>query len=125
MVKQFYEPGLEIPEEQRTRVESRVEVGYHAGTMLVGKAAFERVGLFDEDRALGEFIDWYARAKDGGLRFAMLDDVVMMRRIHGANTVLRESSSRGDYARTLKAILDRRKRASSEKARAQSQEATS
>ncbi len=87
----------------------RVEGGFLVGAMLIKQSAFEAVGRFEEDRMLGDFIDWFARAQDAGLKLPVLDELVLRRRIHGRNTVIRELSSRGDYAKTLKTILDRRR----------------
>jgi len=114
LVKQFYTPGLEVPVEERQRLENATETGYHAGTLLIRKESFERVGSFDEECRVGEFIDWYARSRDLNLRFALLEEVVMSRRIHRANTGILQFGARADYAKVLKAVLDRRKRAAQE-----------
>lgn len=79
--------------------------------MLVRRAAFERVGRFDETLRHVDFIDWYARAIDAGLQTMTLDDVVALRRIHAANTGVRERAAQ--YAGNLTALkraLDRRRR---------------
>jgi glycosyltransferase involved in cell wall biosynthesis len=109
LVKQFYTPGLEIPAGLRQKLDNTIETGYHAGTLLIRKESFERVGNFDEECRVGEFIDWYARAQDAGLRFGMVNKVVMSRRIHRTNTGITQVAARADYAKVLKAVLDRRK----------------
>ena len=48
---------------------------------------------------------------DLGLREHRLDQVVLRRRIHGENTVLRCRASAGDYLSVMKAHLDRKRRA--------------
>ncbi len=53
---------------------------------------------------------WYLRALDPGLRAAVIDDVVLERRLHGDNLGIRERGSRNDYVRILKNALDRRRR---------------
>ena len=53
-------------------------------------------------------MDWIARAEDAGARSVRIDHVVLRRRIHGANTVLRERASQGDYLKVLRASLARR-----------------
>ncbi len=85
--------------------------GYHPGTLLMRREAFLRVGIFETGLNVGEFIDWYLRAVEAGLQSAMLPDVVMRRRLHGTNLVIREKESRSDYARILKASLERRRAA--------------
>ncbi|MDD3519546.1 MAG: glycosyltransferase family A protein [Chromatiales bacterium] len=81
------------------------------GTMLIRRDAFHRVGHFDETFALGSIIDWYLRAQEAGLRMRTLPETLLYRRIHGANISLRlKDEYRRDYARILKASLDRRRK---------------
>ncbi|MGD0119619.1 MAG: glycosyltransferase family A protein [Candidatus Binatus sp.] len=84
--------------------------GYLASTMLIKRASFDRVGPFRTDIKLGEFVDWYMRAKEKGLHSQMLAEVVLRRRIHDNNIGVRHRDSTGDYARLLKDALDRRRR---------------
>lgn len=83
--------------------------GFLKGTMLISRNAFERVGDFDTTRRLGDFIDWFLRAREAGLSSEMLSEVLLRRRIHEANTVTREKQSQTDYVKIAKASLDRRR----------------
>jgi len=83
--------------------------GMVAGTMLIKRDAFYRVGKFQGDWKLGEFIDWYARAVELQIRSLVLPDLFLWRRIHDSNQGVRERQSVSDYARVLKATLDRRR----------------
>ena len=76
---------------------------------LLDRASFDRVGPFDEAARLGDQIDWVARAADAGLRFGRIDDVVLLRRSHSANTTRERRDEYGEYARVLKQIMDRRR----------------
>jgi glycosyltransferase involved in cell wall biosynthesis len=82
--------------------------GYSRGTMLIRRDAFDRVGPFAAWR-LGEFVEWYARAVDAGVAMRMLPEVLLLRRVHDANTGVRLRDERTEYARMLKSILDRRR----------------
>ena len=82
-----------------------------AGSMLIERAAFARVGLFDPRLAVGETLDWVARAEDAGIVMQTVDAVVLRRRIHRDNTVTRERARQGDYLRALRAALVRRRAA--------------
>ena len=77
--------------------------------MLVRRESQRRVGDFETAWAVGEFIDWYARAVEDGLRSLMLPDVVLYRRVHDANFTTRARDSRQDFVRIVKAALDRRR----------------
>ena len=78
-----------------------------AATMLVRRAAFERVGLFDPSLRVGEFIDWFSRARVVGLRSRMLDDVFLLRRVHDTNTGVLQRTSYVDYVRVAREALKR------------------
>ncbi len=84
---------------------------YAKGTMLIRRIAYDRVGPISSEWRLGEFIDWYGRAVDGGLSSAMLPEVVLLRRVHADNMGVRRRGEQGEYARVLKALLDRRRAA--------------
>ena len=83
--------------------------GMVAGTMLIKRAAFDRVGKFPGELKLGEFIDWYARAVELKIRSLILPDLLLWRRIHDSNQGVRERQSVSNYARVLKAALDRKR----------------
>mgnify|MGYP001267181171 CR=1 FL=1 len=85
-----------------------------ASSMLIRRASFERVGPFREDIRVGEFIDWYARADERGLRFAQIGAVVLRRRLHETNTGRLQRDARPDYVRVLRAALQRRRQAQSD-----------
>lgn len=81
------------------------------GTLMISSQSFHRVGRWHEGLKVGEFLDWYARAQELGLKFGSLPQTLYRRRIHGNNTVTRELDSRTDYIKVLKAALDRRRKA--------------
>lgn len=82
--------------------------GFVPGAGLFRKKCFERVGLFDESYRLAEVIDWSSRAFDYRLKFDILDQVTLMRRIHGKNNGLSRISDQHEYLRALRASLKRR-----------------
>lgn len=83
-----------------------------AGTLLIRREACTRIGPFQEDLKVGEFIDWWARAEDAAVRWTQIPEVVLRRRIHTTNTGIVQAGSRTDYARVLRAALERRRGAS-------------
>ena len=83
--------------------------GMVPGTMVIKRDAFFRVGKFQGDWRVGEFIDWYARAVELKIRSLVLPELLLWRRIHDSNQGVRERQSISDYARVLKAKLDRKR----------------
>jgi len=85
--------------------------GPSATTLLIEAKNFERIGGFDISCKMGEFIEWYARAVDLGLRPKTIPKVLTRRRLHRANMTRIDSSQATDYVFTMKTILDRRRSA--------------
>jgi glycosyltransferase involved in cell wall biosynthesis len=84
------------------------------GALLIRRESFFRVGLFDTSLTLGDFIDWYKRAMEAGLKFLMLPDVVLKRRIHDDNSSVRDRYAEKDYVKIMKAALDRKRKKEAE-----------
>jgi glycosyltransferase involved in cell wall biosynthesis len=109
-VEQFYSPELDEAGARKIRRPAASLPGYHPGAMLIRRAAFFRVGYFETRWDVGEFVDWYAKAVERGLKSLMLPEVFLQRRLHETNLGVSKRDCRTDYARILKAALDRRRR---------------
>lgn len=96
-----------LPGEQSRN--STVMPGYSAGTMLIKRDSFFRVGPFAENWKVGQFVEWYSRAQELGLKSRQLPEILMRRRIHSSNMGIYERKSKADYIRILKQALDRRR----------------
>ncbi len=107
--EQFISPELDEETRRRLQCPAGTMPGYLVGAMLARRSVFDRVGSFDTHWQVGEFIDWYARARETGLRSAMLPTLVLRRRLHGTNTMITRRDSQRDYLRIVKASLDRRR----------------
>lgn len=79
------------------------------GSLLVRRAAAERIGPIATEWRAGYMVDWLLRAREAGLVELTTDELVLHRRVHDANVSL-EPGSRTDLARALKHGLDRRRR---------------
>lgn len=110
-VEQFISP--ELPPEVAARLvcPSEPAPAAVAGTMLVARAAFQRVGAFDTRFHAGESLDWQARAEEAGLAMVMLPAVALRRRLHEANSTRLRPEATAEYLRVVKAALDRRRAA--------------
>ncbi len=95
--------------DDRSAVRDGIQPAYTRGTMLIRRAAFEAAGPFSVEWRLGEFVEWYARALDRGLRSLMLPEVALLRRVHDSNTGVKLRDDRVEYTRMLKSVLDRRR----------------
>jgi glycosyltransferase involved in cell wall biosynthesis len=109
LVREFVSPELGAERAARIRCAPEPRPGYLPGALLVAREAFERVGPFREDLRVGEFVDWMARARELGLKELMLPREVLRRRLHDENQSVRNRDDMSDFARVVKASLDRRR----------------
>jgi glycosyltransferase involved in cell wall biosynthesis len=79
------------------------------GSMLVRRSALQRVGPFPTGVRVAEGLDWLLRARERSVQDVTVVDQVLWRRVHGQNNSVRHRDSLGEFARTLKASLDRRR----------------
>jgi len=108
-VEEFVSPDLHEDSGSRIRLAHPAQPARLAGSMLIEREAFLRVGFFDPRLTVGETIDWVARAEDVGISVRTADAVVLRRRIHRDNTVTREKARQNDYLRALRTTLARRR----------------
>ena len=110
--RQFISPDvLGTPAAAGLTVSPEPMAGRYASALLLARSAWERVGPFATSLAVSEFLDWYARATEAGVGMVMLPEALVWRRVHAANNSRRHRQDRHEYARVLKAALDRRRAA--------------
>lgn len=109
-VKQFICSSLEEEEKRKLSVNEIPMPGYIAGTLLISKKRFYEVGPFIEEKEVGEFIDWFLRAKERQLPIAIIPEITLYRRVHQNNMGRqKELYKQTHYLKILKASLDRRR----------------
>ncbi len=95
-VRCFVEPGVDpasigLPLD---RIGSDIP-GWVIEALVARKELFERVGYFDETFGQTDDTDWFSMAQDCGARMKMLDDTLVLKRLHGNNlTYSRERTER-------------------------------
>jgi len=110
-IQNFLTPEMPPEERRRLAVPLHPIPGLLQGAMLARRRSFDRVGLFDEDRSVGDFLDWYGRAMLAGMNIEMLPETMLYRRIHANNFQRANKHRRREYLRAVKDLLDRRRRA--------------
>ncbi len=81
------------------------------GSMLVRRAALDRVGPFPASVRVAEGLDWLLRAREQRVGEVTIEEQVLWRRVHEANNSVRHRAQMGEFAHALKASLDRRRAA--------------
>jgi len=110
--QQFVSPELGDGQRARLRhLDGQVAPAPIAPAMLIRRAAFDRVGPFDESLPIGLEMDWYARLCEAGLKTIMLDTVLYRRRLHASNVNITRADEQSERLLVLKRIIDRRRQA--------------
>ena len=109
MMKCFISPDLPDEVKKMRHCPPDPMPGYISATAVIRKTSFDKVGYFNPAWRVGEFIDWFEKAKALGMKSTMVDQVLFLRRIHETNTGVTERPSRVDYLRIVKQALDRKK----------------
>jgi glycosyltransferase involved in cell wall biosynthesis len=109
LVEQFVSPDLTPDEAAQLRLDARSFVGIAPSSFLMRREDCRIVGGFDESLATGEFIEWHSRASDAGIRTVTVEQVLVRRRLHRSNMGRSETTTKVDYVRMLKKVLDRRR----------------
>lgn len=108
-VEQFVSPELDDATKAKLAVRDARMPGRHKTSMVIRRESFRRVGPFEPTIDMGDFLDWYLRARDLGLREVVLPEIVSRRRIHTSNMGHTDRANRVEYVRILKRSLDRRR----------------
>lgn len=108
-IEQFISPELDDATKAGLTVTNRPVPGLHKCAMLIRMESFRKVGPFEPTVDMGDFLDWYMRARDAGLREKMLSETVALRRVHTENMGHTDRAKRVEYVRILKRSLDRRR----------------
>lgn len=106
-VQQFISPELEDEIKHKIYISQEIIKGYSKGTMLAKKEVFSQIGLFDTTLKLGDFIDWYFKASEQGIKNLICPEILLKRRIHDNNMGIIQKKYRSDYVKIIKASLDR------------------
>jgi glycosyltransferase involved in cell wall biosynthesis len=111
-VREFLSPELDEETRASLRPPAAEPMPWTApNLMLIRRESFQRVGPFTTAVRVGVTVDWFARAAEAGLRYAILPEVVLERRLHTQNNGLRESASRSQYLQVIRQAMERRRAA--------------
>lgn len=82
--------------------------GYSKTTFLGRKQLFDAYGGFNEQIAIGDFVEWFSRIVRAGLELKMLDEVLAYRRVHDHNSTL--GVTRNSFLGLIKKHLDEKRK---------------
>ncbi|MFN9200245.1 MAG: glycosyltransferase family 2 protein [Planctomycetaceae bacterium] len=106
----FFSEDIDPAVRSRLQISQGPQPGHVAGVAIIRARVFDQLGGFDESLQSFGDLDWSMRATEAGIRTEVLPDVVLLRRVHGANMSLTKKAQADlERARLLKASLDRRR----------------
>ena len=106
----FVEPGYEFPAHLlRAELLEDSRVMRIMETLVARRVLFEQIGGLDPQFATGEDVDWYARAQDAGAKLGVIDETLLRKRIHDANTSLTTPENTGYLLRALQRSIARKR----------------
>lgn len=108
-VKIFISPELNNHISLNLDIYKNVDYGYLPATCIIRKRVFDGIGYMDTSLELGEFIDWFSKAKDSGIRYVTIPELVTYRRIHTTNQGMLKKAHYKDYLKVLHASVKRKK----------------
>lgn len=79
-------------------------------SLLIRSRVFSRIGPFDTNFKFGMDIDWYMRAREAGIRYALLPQVSLIQRLHDTNMTRDVTAAFKGIADAIKNSLDRRRK---------------
>ena len=105
----FLEPGESLPSWFRKELFADVHTGWVLGTLVVRRSAFEKIGNFATGYSAASDGDWFFRAKASGIAMAVVPELLLMKRIHGANESARAKEILSELRKVVKSSLDRQR----------------
>jgi glycosyltransferase involved in cell wall biosynthesis len=83
-------------------------VGVVLSAMVVRRSVFDQVGYFDSTLPQAEDVDWFARAQDLDVQKAVIDAVLLYKRIHGGNISLKAQENTKNLFQVLRRSTQRK-----------------
>jgi glycosyltransferase involved in cell wall biosynthesis len=108
-MEEFFSPDAGPEVRATVRCRPWPQASYSASVIVVTRAAFLRVGFYETEWRVGTDLSWFLRARDAGLRTAVVPRVLARRRLHAGNTSLRNREFSRERVQILKLALDRRR----------------
>lgn len=105
----FLDPGASFPAWFRKELFSSVHTGWSLNTLVVRRTAFEKVGNFATGYSAASDSDWFFRAKAAGLSMAVVPELLLLKRIHGANESAHAKEVLSELLKVVKSSLDRQR----------------
>ena len=107
--KFFLDPGATLPAWFRKELFDSIHTGWVLGTLVVRRTAFEQIGNFATGYSAASDGDWFFRAKAAGIPMAVVPELLLLKRIHGANESAHAKEILSELRKVVKSSMDRQR----------------
>jgi len=107
--RNFLEPGTHLPARVTKDLLLTDAVLLALGALLARKSVFQVAGVFDVSYPHAKDVDWFIRAREAGLRMAVLPEVLLRRRLHGSNRSFSHEARTAEFMRAVRSTIERRR----------------
>ncbi len=108
-VQHVLEPGCATPPGFRRALLDAPVPGFIMECLLVRRRVFDRIGMMDPAIAVSNDTDWYARARDHGVRMHLLDESLVWKRVHDRNSSLTAPDINQQLLQALRRSVERKR----------------
>jgi glycosyltransferase involved in cell wall biosynthesis len=108
-VRFFLEPGCAMPRGFRRELFDAPRLIRIPGTLLARTELFDEVGGFNTRLTIASDVDWFARVKDRGVPMAVVEDVLLHKRIHEGNLAANADLNTRELARLIRQSVERQR----------------
>jgi glycosyltransferase involved in cell wall biosynthesis len=106
------EPGAPPPRRaQEEHFAGRAYSWVIPSALAARRESFEVIGVFNTELAIGEDLDWMFRARDAGLKAAIVKEPLVRYRVHGRNTTALHRADSHQILHMVRTSLARRRAA--------------
>ena len=107
--KYFLEKGCKIPPGFKESLLGKTHIGRIMETLVVRKSLFNSFQRFNVDFKVAEDVDWYSRANDSQIPMAVIDAVLLHKRIHDTNLSINAQTNTKNLLKIVKQSIDRKR----------------
>lgn len=109
LVEHFLDAGVVPPAGFRSDLLSGPVPGYLMESLMVRPAAFAKIGMFNPEFAVSEDSDWFMRARDAGLKSAVLAEVLVKKRVHADSATMTHKNLSSHLLCALRSSIQRKR----------------
>lgn len=111
-MQNFVEPGTEPPSRITRDLALTEYAALQVGALVARRTVLEQIGAFDTTYDHAKDVDWFVRAREAGIIMAILPEILLHRRLHGANRSYHTQARTLEFMRVLKSSINRKRQQS-------------